>query len=396
MRLTEQGIRKLPIPAKGNKIHYDEVISGFGLRVTAGSSRAFVLNYRFRGRERRITIGRWPEWSATAAREQAKEFRRAIDRGEDPLGEREQLREDPSFGELVKEYLKVEASKQKSKDEYARILNKDALPQWRNLRAAEIRRRDVIALIEKKAETAPIAANRLFELLRRMFNFAVRRDIVEANPCALVKKPGEERSKDRVLSNQEIKALWEALDGPWFSAQTAAAIRLILVTAQRPGEVVSIRWEDLDLDGGWWTIPSERAKNTLAHRVPLNLIAREILRSLPPVANWVFPSNEEERHMDRNGLAVALWRARERKTDPLTVLDFSPHDLRRTAASHMASGGVERFVIGRLLNHVEPGVTKVYDRHSYDQEKQRAAKTWENRLRAILSHRRSAEVVEIR
>lgn len=98
MRLTEQIIRKLAMPSKGNKIHYDDGVKGFGLRVTASESRAFVLSYRFHGRERRITIGSWPEWSATAAREHAKELRRAIDRGEDPLAERETLRSDPTFG----------------------------------------------------------------------------------------------------------------------------------------------------------------------------------------------------------------------------------------------------------------------------------------------------------
>ena len=347
MRLTEQAIRKLPMPSKGNKIYYDDLVKGLGLRITAAGARAFVLNYRVHGRERRLTIGSWPEWSATAARERAKELCRAIDRGEDPLAQKEQFRTDPTFGELVKEYFRVEASKQKGRSNYERMLEKDALPKWRNIRAAEIKRRDVMSLIEKKAESAPITANRLFELIRRVFNFAIRRDLVEANPCALVKKPGVERSKDRVLSRDEIKTFWEALDGLHFSDQTAAALRLILVTAQRPGEVASMRWENVDLKAGWWTIPSEQAKNDLAHRVPLNGVAREILASLPSVSPWVFPSPEQGQHMHRNAIAMALRRARVRAKSPLTVSNFSPHDLRRTAASHMASAGVERFVVGR-------------------------------------------------
>ncbi|MDA1235755.1 MAG: integrase arm-type DNA-binding domain-containing protein, partial [Acidobacteria bacterium] len=239
MRLTEQTIRKFPTPEKGNKVHYDEEIKGLGLRVTAANARAFILNYRIAGRERRYTLGLWPEWSATAARERAKELRRDIDRGEDPLAEREQLRTDPTFGEVVEEYLRIEASKQKRSKEYARMLEREALPQWRNLRAADIKRRDVIALVEKKAETAPISANRLLELIRRVYNFAIRRDIVEANPCALVQKPGQEHAKDRVLSRDEIRTFWEALDGQWFTQHTAAALRLILLTAQRPGEVIA-------------------------------------------------------------------------------------------------------------------------------------------------------------
>ncbi len=396
MRLTEQTIRKLPIPPKGNKIYYDDQVKGLGLRITAADKRAFVLNYRTNGRERRLTIGSWPEWSTTAARERAKELRQAIDRGDDPLAEKVRRRTDLSFGELVEEYLTIEAVKQKSKDEYERILNKDAVPKWGKIRAADIKRSDVIALVEEKANTAPIAANRLLELLRRVYNFAIRRDIVETNPCALVKKPGQEHAKDRVLSHQEIKTLWESLDGPWFTAQTAAALRLILVTAQRPGEVVSMRWEEVDLEGGWWTIPAKRAKNGLAHRVPLNKTAREILAGLPPVSPWVFPSPKEDRHVHRNAIGMALRRARLRTTDPLTVVDFSPHDLRRTAASKMASAGVQRFVIGQVLNHKEPGVTKVYDRHSYDPEKRKAMDKWDRTLRACLGTAPTASVVVIR
>jgi integrase len=384
VRLTEQGIRKLPVPAKGNKIHYDEPVRGLGLRITAGGAHAFVLNYRIHGRERRITIGPWPEWSATAAREQAKDLRRMIDRGEDPLAERQQLRTDPTFGQLVEEYLRVEASKQKGCKEYERLLRRDALPHWGPGRAAEIRRRDVIALIEERAQEAPIAANRLFELLRRVFNFAIRREILEVNPCLLVKKPGREHSKDRVLTRVEIKDLWEALDGPWFTSQTAGALKLLLATAQRPGEIVTMSWSDVDLDDGWWTIPAELAKNGLAHRVPLNAIARDILKALPRVSRWIFPSPDDDRHIHRNALAMAMRRARQRERNPLTVLNFSPHDLRRTAASQMASAGVERFVIGRLLNHAEPGVTKVYDRHSYDEQKRQAADLWSRRLGAVL------------
>lgn len=213
MRLSEKAIKRLPFPQRRNKIHYDEEVPGFGLRLTKAGARAFVVNYRVNGHERRLTIGPWPAWSATAARERAKELRRQIELGEDPLGVKQPRRNDPTFGDLVEQYLTVEARRRKGIAEYERILRRDALPAWKNFRAADIRRRDVIALIEEKAQTAPIAANRLFELLRRVFNFGIRRDILEANPCALVRKPGEERSKDRVLPGDEIRTLWTALDG---------------------------------------------------------------------------------------------------------------------------------------------------------------------------------------
>ena len=384
LRLTEQSIRKLTPPETGNRITYDDVVPGLGLRVTKAGARSFVLNFHVRGRERRLTIGSFPAWSATAARERAKELRRQIDNGEDPLSAEQQRRGEPTFGDLVQEYLEIEARKQKGFKEYRRLLTRDALPSWRNVRAADIRRRDVIALIERKADTAPIVANRLFELLRRVFNFAIRRDIVDSTPCAQVKKPGQERSKDRVLSGEEIREFWNALDTPAFSAQCAAAQRLILATAQRPGEVVGIEWSEVDLGSAWWTIPALKAKNGLTHRVALNKTALQILKSLLQASRWVFPSPKQDKPLHRGALALALRRARQREDHRLGVNEFSPHDLRRTAASHMASLGVERFVIGRVLNHVEPGVTRVYDRHSYDQEKKKALDRWNRYLRHLV------------
>ena len=368
---------------------------GFGLRITSTGARAFVLNYRVDGRERRLTIGTWPTWNATAARERAKELRREIDQGHDPLGYRQQRRADPTFGELVEIYLRVKASSQKGAAQYEGLLRRDALPAWKHVRTVDIRRSDVIALVEEKAKTAPIAANRLLELLRRVFNFAIVREIVAANPCSQVPKPGKERAKDRVLSREEICQLWEALDGPSFTASTAAAIRLLLLTAQRPGEIVTAEWAEIDLDEGWWTIPAEKAKNGLAHRVPLNKTSRDILQRLPQASRWVFPSPREGQHVHRNALALALRRSRSRPNQLPVPDNFTLHDLRRTAASKMAAKGVQQFVIGRVLNHAQGDVTATYARYGYDREKRAALDLWDRELRSILNGK-SPKVVEIR
>ena len=138
-----------------------------------------------------------------------------------------------------------------------------------------------------------------------------------------------------------------------------------------------MRWADLDLDGGWWTIPAEDTKNKLPHRVPLSTPVVKILKEL--------------RSVDRSGFYVMTGaRGRRQRSEAslrLGLTDFVGHDLRRTAASYMASVGVPRLVIGKLLNHVEPGVTRVYDRHSYDAEKRQALDTWAKRLTAILRNR---------
>ena len=143
MRLNEATIKRIDPPQHGNKITYDEVVPGFGMRVTAKGARAFVFNYRTAGRERRLTIGSWPAWSATAARERARDLRRMVDRGTDPLGDRQQRRIAPTFGDVAHDYLERHAVHKKSGPVDAAVLKRDVLPIWGARQAEDIRRRDV-------------------------------------------------------------------------------------------------------------------------------------------------------------------------------------------------------------------------------------------------------------
>lgn len=157
---------------------------------------------------------------------------------------------------------------------------------------------------------------------------------------------------------------------------------LRLLTAQRGGEIESMAWKDLDLENGWWTIPGEIAKNGLAHRVPLTSMALQLLNQLQPISGdrrWVFPSPTVQGQHITNVQKAAI-RVKQRSG----VEDFVLHDLRRTAASYMASGGVSRLAIAKVLNHADPSVTAVYDRHSYDPEKRNALERWEEKLMEIV------------
>ena len=327
-----------------------------------------------------MSIGRWPVWTATAARARAKQLRRMIDLGQDPLGERQARRGEPTFAQVAAEYLKRHAARKKSGYRDEAWLRKDVLPEWGPLKASELRRRDVIRLIEEKAETAPIAANRLLALIRTVFNFAIDRDLLEANPAARVKPPGKEVKRDRVLNAGEIRAFWQGLEGAKMGPEMRTLLRMILITAQRPGEVTMAGWEEFDLESDWWTIPSERSKNGLAHRVPLSSLALEQLEVLQRRDRWVFASRRGGPFY-RTSPANALIDNR----NCFAIAHFAAHDLRRTAASHMTSAGVSRLVVSKILNHVERGVTSTYDRHSYDLEKQQAMNTWDRKLRAILN-----------
>ena len=295
-----------------------------------------------------------------------------------------------TFAEIAADYIDRHAKRQKrSWRKDVPIIEKDALPRFGKRKAKDINRRDIIGMLDEiVARGAPIQANRTLEIIRKLFNWAVARDILDANPCYRVSKPSSENRSDRVLTDQEIRAVWGALAAE--PPLTAATFKLRLLTAQRGAEVLAMRW-DLIL-GGWWTIPAEIAKNGLAHRVPLSASVIALLdeiRLLGKGSEWVFPG------ADRKGHRVAIHKAHSRIRRRCGV-SFVPHDLRRTAASHMTGMGISRLVVSKILNHAEPGVTAVYDRHSYDREKRVALDAWGARIEAIIGVHGESNILRIR
>ena len=391
MRLTEKTIKELVPPAKGNRITYDDEVPGFGIRVTRLGARAFVLNYVVEGRERRLTIGAWPVWSATGARRRAKELRIRIDQGEDPLGESQGRRQEPTFAEVATEYLENHAAKKKSGHADKLYLDRDVLPSWGHLKAGDIRRRDVIRLVEAKAKATPIAGNRLLGIIRKLFGWAVERDLLATNPCLGVRAPARENRGDRVLSEDEIYRVWQALDSAAMAAECRLAVRLMLALGQRSGEVCGMLWGEVDIEGRMWSIPAERSKNGLAHRVPLTDTALELLRQAPRWGRFVCPSSRGPGAVTVAGVSNAV----KANLSHFGVAKFRPHDLRRTVASQIAALGFGRVVVGKILNHVDRGVIAIYDRHGYDSEKRKALDGWDHRLRSIVSGEAPAKVVAI-
>jgi integrase len=220
-------------------------------------------------------------------------------------------------------------------------------------------------------------------------NFAIECEWIDANPASLIPRPGAEHPRDRVLTADELRAFWAVTnDQP---SPIRAWLRLRLLTAQRGGEVIRMRWSDVDLVSKWWTIPSEVAKNKLTHRVPLNRAAMTLLRELRLVAPadqvWVCCASRMDIPVVHDSKKAV---ARVRR---VLGFDFRGHDLRRTAASLMTSVGIPRLVVSKLLNHVETGVTAVYDRHSYDAEKREALEVWGRELQRILRKKPKETIV---
>lgn len=404
--LTDRSLRSLIAATTRRRDVWDSLVSGFGARLSPGGHCAFVVRYRIHGRLRRFTIGPYPRVSLADARQTARDTLREAQAGVDAAREKVEGRRAETFAELAEEYIKHHASKKRTGREDIRQLKgsphrkrtgkKPHVPlvtRWGALRAKDITRRDVRELLDDVADRAPVMANRTLALVRKVFNFAIERDWLETNPCHMVKAPTKEHARDRVLTEDELRRVWKALDAE--PLHMAALLRLRLLTAQRGGEVQGAAWAEIDLKGGWWTIPAERSKNRLAHRVPLSPPAVKLLKQLAEErkrraaekegeepAAWVFPSP----HKALPHIAHAQ-KAIERVVASSGV-SFRGHDLRRTAASLMVGAGVSRLVVSKILNHVESGVTAVYDRHSYDREKREALDFWGRRLMAIVADRR--------
>jgi integrase len=390
-RFTDKSVAALASKAARYEVWEDH---GFGIRVSPSGTKTWVWVYHFDGRPRRMTFGTYPPMGLADAHLRLAEARKSLQQGTDPgahvVEARKAERIAETVGELAELYLEGWARRKKrSAAEDERILRKDVIPVWKDRKAKDITRKDVRALLRGIVERgAPIAANRTLAVTRKMFNWAIGEDIIPGdNPCKAVKAPGEETQRDRVLKQDEIATLWRGLGNPEIpiSLPIRLALKFQLVTAQRKGEVINAEWAEFDLTEIVWTIPASKSKNALAHRVPLSPLALAVLdeiRVMSRNSTWLFSS---PRLNGRPITGAAVDHAMRGNRDALGTGDATPHDLRRTAASHMTSTGISRLVVSKILNHAETGVTSVYDRHSYDREKRAALDAWARRVEEIIS-----------
>ena len=382
MNLTDRLIKSIK-PSSKRVEYVDTKVPGLALRITPNGMKTWAVRYRHRGRQRRLTLGSLDVITLAKARERVRDLLHQASKGADPATEKQAGRKAETVGELADLYIEKWARPRKRSWKADRnLLDRKILPRWRHRAIVDITRHDVRDLVDGVAEAgAPVVGNRVASLLSKMFAFALDRDLVKVSPATRIPRPGREHARDRVLSDDELRALWGAWDQ--LSAPMSAFFRLRLLTAQRGGEVASMRWQDVDLQTGWWTIPAASSKNRLTHRVPLNDSAAAIIASLLVKASkdQVFVLGAFQR---TKGAGARGHRQQAEAVAKFPVDDFRGHDLRRTAASMMASGGIPRLTISKILNHVERGITAIYDRHSYDPEKQAALAWWDTKLASIL------------
>lgn len=412
MRFTDRVIKSIKPKEKRFEV-FEDGLKGFGLRVGTTGKKTWIVLYRQGDLKlRRLTLGEYPAMSLAQAHVAHSKALALIEQNIDPRdlekAAAEVERRAPTVRILIDEFIErgLQAKGNRTWREYQRNLEKDVSPVWGKRKVKDIKKRDVVLLLEKVAERgARNQCNQLFKIIRRMFNFAIERDLLEYSPCTGVKLPFPEVRNDRFLNDEEIRALWAALerdDAP-ISEPMTRALKLVLVTMQRPGEVIGAH--SSEFDGEWWTIPAERSKNKKEHRVYLTPLARSLFQA-EGAKGFLFPnprcgfSLKEPFPMETNALSKAARRLlapvklkNETKPQVLTIDKFTPHDLRRTGATHLAELGFSDEIIVAVLNHTRPGVTSIYNRYRYDKEKRQALEAWARKLDAILANKKRPDNV---
>jgi len=416
----------------------DAKVKGLELRITKAGGKTWALRYRRQsdGAKRIVTLGSFPDYKLEEARDWAEDRKREIARGEDPAVKKQARKEAVTFEDLANDWIarhgEVNKSERAVRDDRS-MLKLHINPEIGSMKAVEVRKRDVIRLLDavkakvdartadsKKPRRMTHRPNRVFETVRAIFRWAIGRDVLQIDPTAGIAPPiKKEKARERELSPEEIRTLWQALEMapverrklPKGSAlgtkivgdselkmtrATALAIQISLVTGQRIGEVAGIAKTELNLNdvAPIWIIPGERTKNGEPNRVPLSPLAVKLIREAQKLLadrrlnndEWLFPGIKDPMQPMK---AHSATKALERSRNALGIANFRIHDLRRTAATGMAELGISPHTVSLVLNHISVRrgtiTGKVYDRYSYDREKRDALNAWGLQLAKIVA-----------
>lgn len=371
----------------------DPALSGLYLVLQPSGAKSWALRYRYAGKPKKLTLGRWPVMGLADARAVASGAIEAVEHGNDPSAAKKatkaarleaQLSERDKIKTLVEKFSKLHLSKLKTGQPVKRALDRHVVAIWGEREIQDIAKRDVIDLLDGIADSGRVVtANRVRAYLGKFLNWCVERDIIDQSPAMGVKAVAKERARDRVLSDDEIRWFWQACtrEGqPWGHLG-----KMLMLTGQRLGEVVNMTDREVTVD--LWHLTSDRTKNGRAHDVPLSEAARDVLRAMERVkgvSGYVFTTTGESPlqgyFKGRNHIAERMVEiASEERGEPAEIPHWTFHDLRRTAATGMARLGIPVRVTEAVLNHVSGtagGIVSVYQRHDYADEKRDALDAW--------------------
>ncbi len=356
-------------PTQRRQEYCDTILQGFGLRVTTEGQRSFYVRLRYRNKAKRITLGTYPALSLADARVLAGEKMTQAMNGSLHSNQTNAHTIKEAYARFIELYAKIHNKDWAISD--SRL--KKFMAEYGEVNLTDLYKRDIIAHLDKlMAGGTPMQANRAHSALSRFLNWCVERDYIEHSPCHGVKKPAKENKRDRILDDDELLNIWNVCGG--FGYPFEPLLKILILTAQRRGEVSGMRWSELDLKNKIWTIPKERAKNGRAHMVPLSEPVIKILETLPRFlhSDFVFTTTGKT-PVSGHG----KYKKRIDETTGITGWVF--HDFRRTGASRMAQVGINPYVVEKVLNHVSgtfSGVLGVYQQYGYDKEKREALNKW--------------------
>lgn len=385
MRLTATAIRSLTLPrGKTDKTFFDGDLPGFGLRLRAGGSQVWLIQYAIAGKTRRMVLGTPATLDPGKAREVAKDMLARVRLGEDPAREKHKarVRASETLGAMLPRFLTRQRARLKPRSyvENERHLLFQAKP-LHGLAVDAIDRRTIAVWLAEIAESSgPTAANRARASLSACFSWLVREGLVESNPVIATNRAAEAGARERVLSDSEITKIWHAAG----DSQYGSIVRLLLLTGARRNEIASARWSEIDFEDALVTLPAERTKNRRQHEIPLSPAALEIFRRQP--RRTLADGNPRDLVFGRGQGGFQLWGRSKAELDARIAAAGQPlphwtlHDLRRTLSTTMHERfGVSPHVVEAILGHVsghKSGVAGVYNKATYRNEKRRVLNLW--------------------
>ena len=370
-KLTAASVERIKPPSTGRVEYFDATVPALGLRVSARGVKSWVYLGRVNGKQRRVTLGRWPAMNLKEARKAAGEAAEAMREGHDLTAEKraavtKQSKPDRDLVEVViVDWFKRDQARNRAKAEVTRMVNKDVLPFWRGRHVQEITRRDAIEVIDRVVDRgAPIMARNLHAHLHRMFRWAKGRGIIETNPMADLPKPGVATPRTRVLDDGELRIVWKAAEA--IGWPFGPLVHLLVLTGARRGEIGEARWREVDMDGAAIRLEGERTKNGEPHVIPLSVPALEIVNGLPriagskdapdyvftitgtsPISGWGRPKRLLDAKVD--ALRIEAAGGTTEAVAPMPGWRF--HDIRRTVATGLQRLGHRLEVIESVLGH---------------------------------------------
>lgn len=396
--LSDQRLKSIPNPEKRIEYYDDHLIEagklkkkgvkGLAVRVTPTGKKSFVYRYWYNEKAKRFTIGSYPDWTLTDARDKARELSKIVSEGKDPAAAKlkEKSSKPVTLGEYVDRFIndyvkrKLKASTQKT---YTSRLNKIKNNGIAKKPLNDISRAEIRHFLKSEAKDHPTNANRLHSILSKMFNEAIEDGLLAKNPIKGMDKLSNENSRDVRYSDKEIKDIWDAISDEHPSMK--GLLKTLLITGQRLGETSRMRWEDVDLENALWTIPKSETKGDRTHDVPLPRMALKLIQEMKSMdSEYVFPSiQDNQKHLSH------FFNAMERIREITGLKDFRIHDLRHIAATGMIEVGVDFIHVGKVLNHKElareNAITSRYINTDFKDQKKRALDVWAGKLTEIIS-----------